>query len=94
MKKLINTYIKENYSLSVKELGIVKAHIIYSKCDTFKDELSLLRADVLEDIEKELLLLNGYSITTKQELMFTISNELNELIEEYANNILENLDSL
>ena len=94
MKKLINTYIKENYSISVKELGIARAHIIYTECDTFKDELNLLRVDVLEDIEKELLLLNGYSIITKQELMFTISNELNELIEECANNILENLDNL
>lgn len=94
MKKLINTYIKENYSVSVKELGIVKAHIIYSNCDTFENELSLVRADVLEDIEKLLLTSNGYSITTKQELMFTISNELDELIEEYANNILKNLNNL
>lgn len=94
MRKLINTYIKENYSVSVKELGIVRAHIIYTKCDTFKDKFNLDRASLLEEIEKDLILYNGYSISVEIELNFTISNELNELIEEYANNILENLNSL
>lgn len=94
MKQLINTYIRENYSISLKELGLIRAHTIYSKCDTFEDELFLIREEILEGLKAVLISPNGYSIATKNELMFVILNELNELIEEYANNILENLDTL
>jgi len=94
MKQLISNYIEENYSVTVKELAIVKAHLIYTKCDRFKDELSLVRADLLEDIEKELLLPNGYSTTTKQELMLTIEQVLDSIIEYYSNSILDSLNVL
>ena len=94
MKQLISDYIEENYIISVKELAIVRAHLTYTKCDTFKDELSLVRADLLENIEKELLLPNGYSITTKQELMFTIKQVLDSIIEYYSNSILDSLNVL
>lgn len=94
MKQLISKYIEENYSNSVKELAIVKAHIIYSKCDTFEDELSYVRASVLEYLEEDLLLHKGYSIGVLVELNFTIAYVLDGLVEEYANKILENLNSL
>lgn len=94
MKQLISKYIEENYSDSVKELGIVKAHIIYSNCDTFEDELSYVRASVLEYLEEDLLLHKGYSIGVLAELNLTIAYVLDGIVEECANKILKNLNNL
>lgn len=94
MKQLFSTYIEEVYSVSVKELAILKAHLAYTNSDTLKDEFNLARADLLEELEEELLSRRGYSIITKQELNYTIAYVLDGLIEEYSNSIIDSLNSL
>jgi len=94
LKQLISKYIEENYSVSLKELALIKSYQEFTKGDHFKDEFNLDRADLLEEIEKDLLLFRGYSITTKQELNDTIAYVLDGIVEEYANKILENLNNL
>ena len=94
MKQLFSDYIEENYSNSVKELAIIKSYQEFTKGDSLKDEFNLDRASLLEELERDLLLHRGYSIITKQELMFTIAYVLDGIVEEYANKILENLNSL
>lgn len=94
MKQLISKYIEGNYSNSVKNLALIKSYQEFTKGDHFKDEFNLDRASLLEELEKDLLLHRGYSITTKQELNYTIAYVLDGLIEEYSNNILDNLNSL
>ena len=94
MKQLFSDYIEENYITSVKELALIKSYQEFTKGDSLKDEFNLDRASLLEELERDLLLHRGYSIITKQELMFTIAYVLDGLVEEYANKILENLNSL
>ena len=94
MKQLFSDYIEENYITSVKELAIIKSYQEFTKGDSLKDEFNLDRASLLEELERDLLLHRGYSIITKQELMFTIAYVLDGIVEEYANKILENLNSL
>ena len=94
MKQLFSDYIEENYITSVKELALIKSYQEFTKGDSLKDEFNLDRASLLEELERDLLLHRGYSIITKQELMFTIAYVLDGLVEEYANKILENLNNL
>ena len=94
MKQLFSKYIEENYIISIKELALIKAYQEFTKGGSLKDEFNLDRASLLEELERDLLLHRGYSIITKQELMFTIAYVLDGIVEEYANKILENLNSL
>ena len=95
MKQLISKYIEESYSVSLKDLAVIKAYQSYNGNEgRFKDEFNLDRADLLEELEKDLLLHRGYSITTKQELNDTIAYVLDGLIEEYSKSILDNLNKL
>lgn len=94
MKQLFSNYIEENYSISLKELALLKAYQEFTNGDSFKDEFNLDRASLLEELERDLLLHRGYSIGVVVELNFTIAYVLDGLVEEYANKILENLDSL
>ena len=94
MKQLFSGYIEENYITSVKELALLKAYQEFTNGDSFKDEFNLDRASVLEYLEEDLLLHKGYSIGVLVELNFTIAYVLDGLVEEYANKILENLNSL
>lgn len=94
MKQLFSNYIEENYSISLKELALLKAYQEFTNGDSFKDEFNLDRASLLEELERDLLLHRGYSIGVVVELNFTIAYVLDGLVEEYANKILENLNSL
>ena len=94
MKQLFSNYIEENYSISLKELALLKAYQEFTNGDSFKDEFNLDRASLLEELERDLLLHKGYSIGVLVELNFTIAYVLDGLVEEYANKILENLNSL
>ena len=94
MKQLFSKYIEENYITSVKELALIKAYQEFTNGDSFKDEFNLDRASLLEELERDLLLHRGYSIGVVVELNFTIAYVLDGLVEEYANKILENLNSL
>lgn len=95
MKQLFSKYIEENHITTVKELAVIKAYQSYNgNEERFRLELITDRANLLEELEKELLLYRGYSIGVLVELNFTISYVLDGLIEEYANKILENLNSL
>ena len=94
MKQLFSGYIEENYITSVKELALIKAYQEFTNGDSFKDEFNLDRASLLEELERDLLLHRGYSICVVVELNFTIAYVLDGLVEEYANKILENLNSL
>ena len=94
MKQLFSNYIEENYSISLKELALLKAYQEFTNGDSLKDEFNLDRASLLEELERDLLLHKGYSIGVLVELNFTIAYVLDGLVEEYANKILENLNSL
>lgn len=94
MKQLFSDYIEENYITSVKELAIIKSYQEFTKGDSLKDEFNLDRASLLEELERDLLLHRGYSVGVIEELNFTIAYVLDGLVEEYANKILENLNSL
>ena len=94
MKQLFSNYIEENYSISLKELALLKAYQEFTKGGSLKDEFNLDRASVLEYLEEDLLLHKGYSIGVLVELNFTIAYVLDGLVEEYANKILENLNNL
>ena len=96
MKQLFSNYIEKNYSISLKELALLKAYqeFEFTNGDSFKDEFNLDRASLLEELERDLLLHRGYSIGVVVELNFTIAYVLDGLVEEYANKILENLNSL
>ena len=94
MKQLFSNYIEENYSISLKELALLKAYQEFTKGGSLKDEFNLDRASLLEYLEEDLLLHKGYSIGVLVELNFTIAYVLDGLVEGYANKILENLNSL
>lgn len=95
MKQLFSKYIEENHITTVKELAVIKAYQSYNgNEERFRLELIVDRANLLEELEKELLLYRGYSLMTREELYNTISYVLDGLIEEYANKILDNLNSL
>ena len=94
MKQLFSGYIEENYITSVKELALIKAYQEFTNGDSFKDEFNLDRASLLEELERDLLLHRGYSVGVIEEINLTIAYVLDGLVEEYANKILENLNSL
>lgn len=95
MKQLFSKYIEENHITTVKELAVIKAYQSYNgNEERFRLELITDRANLLEELEKELLLYRGYSIGVLVELNFTIAYVLDGLIEEYSKSILENLNNL
>ena len=94
MKQLFSGYIEENYIISIKELALIKAYQEFTKGDSLKDEFNLDSASLLEELERDLLLHRGYSVGVIEELNLTIAYVLDGLVEEYANKILENLNSL
>ena len=94
MKQLFSNYIEENYSISLKELALLKAYQEFTNGDSFKDEFNLDRASLLEELERDLLLHRGYSVGVIEEINLTIAYVLDGIIEYYSNIILENLNSL
>ena len=94
MKQLFSDYIEENYITSVKELALIKSYQEFTKGDSLKDEFNLDRASLLEELERDLLLHRGYSVGVIEEINLTIAYVLDGIVEEYANKILDNLNSL
>lgn len=61
MKKLIEVYLRENYSNAIKELAVIKACQFYNITEEYF-------TDLLEEVERDLVLYQGYSPNTRQEL--------------------------
>ena len=87
MKKLIEVYLRENYSNAIKELAVIKVCQFYNITEEYF-------TDLLEEVERDLLVFEGYSNTTRQELCTVISDIIDDITEEYANKILESLNNL
>lgn len=87
MKKLIEVYLRENHSNAIKELAVIKACQLYNITEEYF-------TDLLEEVERELVLYEGYSLNTRQELYTVISDIIDDITEEYANKILDTLNSL
>ena len=87
MKKLIEVYLRENHSNAIKELAVIKACKFYNITEEYF-------TDLLEEIERDLVLYEGYSLNTREELYTVISDIVDDITEEYANKILETLNNL